>query len=110
VNHEERRCFRVDSFDGGGAPELLGLVVAERFHDLAFEPSIPKREPVGPEAAGEVVRCIGVLEAGLILRVVCGQPHERRKVPPRGSTGDGDEVGIDTPLVGVLTNPYESRL
>ncbi len=42
VNYEEGSASLMNLIDGRGAAELFGLVFAERFHDLSFEPSIPK--------------------------------------------------------------------
>ena len=58
VDDEEGRGFRVDSINRRGATELVGLFALECLRDLFLEAPVPKGEPVGAEAAGEVIDAV----------------------------------------------------
>jgi hypothetical protein len=55
-------------------------------------------------------RCVGVLETGLILRVVGCQRGQRGQVPTRRTAGDRDEVGVAAVFGDVLLDPGQRAL
>ena len=55
-------------------------------------------------------RGVGVLEAGLVLRVVGCQRGQRAQMPARRTAGDRDEVGVAAVFGDVLLDPGQRTL
>ena len=55
-------------------------------------------------------RGVGVLEPGLVLRIVGGQCGQSAKVAARRAAGDRDEVGVAAVFGDVLLDPGQRAL
>ena len=76
---------------------------------------MPGRPRLGPvedavERDHRPHRRVDVLEAGLELRVVRGEPHHRGEVAAGRAAGDDDVVGVAAVLGDVLADPRERAL